>query len=69
MLAVLYAVKIVYICVFMTCSTSCCHCDTIIAPWNVCVHLYIYVYVYVEPPRGTRGRREDWKDEVKWWAL
>ena len=35
-----------YICVFMTCSTSCCLCDTLMDPWNVCVFIY-YVGMYV----------------------
>ena len=28
-----------YICVFMTCSTSCCLYDTLMDPWNVCMYV------------------------------
>jgi len=34
-----------YICVFMTCSTSCCLFYTLMDPWNVCVCIY-YVGIY-----------------------
>ena len=39
MFVVFYAVNI---CVFMTCSTSCCLFDTLMVPWNV----YTYVRMY-----------------------
>jgi len=29
----------VYICVFMTCSTSYCLCDTLMVPWKVCTYV------------------------------
>jgi hypothetical protein len=47
MFVVFYIVKIVYICVFMTCSTSCYLCDTHMDPWNVraCVCMYVCTYV------------------------
>jgi hypothetical protein len=34
---VFFTVKIVYICVFMTCSTCCCLCETLVDPWYMCV--------------------------------
>jgi hypothetical protein len=37
MLVVFYIEKIVYICVFMTCSISCL-CDKLLDPWNVCMY-------------------------------
>jgi len=37
MIIVIYTVKIVYICVFMTCSISYCLCDTLLDPWNACM--------------------------------
>jgi len=37
MFVVLYVVKIVYICVFRTCSTSCCLCDSFLDPWIVLI--------------------------------
>jgi len=39
MFLVLYTVKIVYICVLMTCSTSCCPCKKLMDAWNV--HMYV----------------------------
>jgi len=41
MFIVFYTVKIVYICVYMTCSTSCCLCDTLMDVWNVCMYVCI----------------------------
>jgi hypothetical protein len=41
MFIVFYTVKIVYICVFMTCSTSYCLCDTLMNSWNVCMYVCI----------------------------
>jgi hypothetical protein len=41
-----YIVKIVYICVFMTCSTASCLCDTLIYPWNVCIYVCVCMYVF-----------------------
>jgi len=38
MFKVFYTVKIVYICVFMTSSTSYCLCDTFTDPWNLCIY-------------------------------
>jgi len=29
-----------YICVFMTCSTSCCLYDTLMDSWNVCMYVW-----------------------------
>ena len=43
MFTVPYTVKIVYICVFMTHSTSYCLCDTHMDPVNV--HMYVCMYV------------------------
>jgi len=37
-----YAVKIVYICVFIVFYISCCLCDTIMDPWNVCCYVCMY---------------------------
>jgi hypothetical protein len=45
MFLVFCALKIVYICVFMTCSTSNFLCDTPMGPLNVCMHICMYVYV------------------------
>ena len=39
MFVVFYTVKIVYICVFMTCSTSCSSCEKCMDAWNV--HMYV----------------------------
>jgi len=39
MCLVFYTVKIVYIYVFMTCSTPCCLCDTLMDPWNICMYV------------------------------
>jgi len=36
-----------YTCVFMTCSTFCCLCDTLMDPWNVCTYVHMYVCMYV----------------------
>ena len=52
MFVVFYIVNL-YICVFMTCSTSCCLYDTLMDPWNisvcVCVCLQIfYVIVFYQ---------------------
>jgi hypothetical protein len=46
MFVVLYTVHR-YICVFMTCSTSCCLNDTLMDPWNVYVCVCVCVYVCV----------------------
>jgi hypothetical protein len=46
MLIVFYTVN-VYICVFMTFSTSCCLYGTIMDLWNVCIYTYICVCVRV----------------------
>ena len=40
-------VKIVYICVFMTCSKSCCHCYTLTDPLNICMYISVCVCVCV----------------------
>ena len=45
--APLYTVKIVYICIFMTCCTSCCIFDTLIDSWKVLVYLFTYLCMYV----------------------
>jgi len=34
--------KIVYICVFTTCSSSYCLVDTLIDPWNVCICMCVW---------------------------
>jgi len=45
----------VYICVFMSYSTSYCVCDTLMDPWSVCMHVCIYVvYQYSNNPNMTR---------------
>ena len=36
-----------YICVFITCSTSCCLYDTLMDPWNVCARAHVCVCVCV----------------------
>jgi len=46
MIVVIYTVKIVYICVFMTCSISCCLFDTLMDPWNVCMLSCKYTYAH-----------------------
>jgi hypothetical protein len=63
MFVVFYTVKIVYICVFMTCSTSCHLCDTHMDPRNVracvyvcgcimyvcmCVCVYMYICMHAQ---------------------
>jgi len=40
MFVVFYTVNL-YICVFMTSSTSCCLFDTLMDPWNVYMHVCI----------------------------
>jgi len=45
MFIVFYTVKIVYICICMTCSTSYCLCDTVMNPWNMCICKYVRVCV------------------------
>jgi hypothetical protein len=40
MFVALYTVNL-YICLFMTCSTSYCLCDTLVDPWNVCNYKYV----------------------------
>jgi len=47
MFIVYYPVKIEYICVFMTCSTSYCLCDTLVDPWYVCIYVHMYVFTCV----------------------
>jgi len=49
-----YTVKTVYICEFMTRSTSYCLRDTLMDPWNVCMHacmmyagMYVCLYVFI----------------------
>jgi uncharacterized membrane protein len=42
---VFYTVKIVYICVFMMCSTSYSLDDTLADPWDVCMQVYVCIYV------------------------
>ena len=53
MLVIFYIAKIVYTCVFMTCSTSWVFM-TLTDPWNVCMYvciicicIYIYIYIYI----------------------
>jgi len=45
MFMVFHTVKIVYICVFRTCSTSYCLCYTLTDPWTVWICLCMYVNV------------------------
>ena len=45
MFVVFYTVNL-YICVFMTCSTSYCIYDTLMDPWNTRVRVYMFVCVY-----------------------
>ena len=40
---IFYTVKIVYICVLMTCSTSYCPSDTLKDPWNVCTYVCLKI--------------------------
>ena len=47
MLVVFYTVQMVYMCIFMICSTFCCLCDELKDPWNVSVYICIYVCMYV----------------------
>lgn len=55
MFIVFYSIKIMYICVFMTCSTPYCPCGTLMDPWNVhvcvcacvCTYAYTYACMYV----------------------
>ena len=52
MFVVFYIVKIVYICVFMTCSTLYCLCEKLVDLWNaynvcVCVCVCVCMYMYV----------------------
>ena len=43
MYVVLYTVKIVYICVFMNCSTSCYPCEKLMDAWNVRMYVSISI--------------------------
>ena len=45
MFIVFYAVKIMNICIFMTCSTSSCLCGKLLDPWNVCIYASMCVIV------------------------
>jgi len=47
MFLVFYPVKVVCICVFMTCSKPCCLCDPRMVSWNVCVYVCKYVYLEI----------------------
>ena len=47
MFKVIYTVKIVHTCVFMTCSIYYCHCDTRIHRMQLCMFVCICVCVYV----------------------
>jgi len=40
MVIVFCTVKVEYICVFMTCSTSYCLFATLMDPWNMCVCVF-----------------------------
>ena len=44
MSAEFYTGKTVYICVFITCSTSYCLCDIFMVPWKI----YMYVCMYIQ---------------------
>jgi hypothetical protein len=46
MFVVFYSVKIVYICVFMTCSTSYCLCLNLKIHGIVCMYVRMYVCTY-----------------------
>ena len=46
MFLVFYTVKIVYICVFMTFSTSYCLSDTLMDPRKVCTYVCVYICMY-----------------------
>ena len=39
--------KIVYICVFMTCSISYCLCENLVDLWNVCMYVCVCVCVFI----------------------
>ena len=52
MFIVFYTV-ILYISVFVTCSTSYSLYDTLMDPWNVCIYKYIYVQMYVRMSECT----------------
>jgi hypothetical protein len=47
MLGVFYSVKIVYICVLMTCSTCYCLCDKLIDQLNVYTEVCMHVFKYI----------------------
>jgi hypothetical protein len=44
MFIVFYTIKILYICVFITCFTSYCLCDTLM---DIKMHKYVCIYTYV----------------------
>jgi len=50
MFVVFYTVNIVYICVFMTCSTSYCLCDTLMDTWTVCIYVCFTVHFWTIHP-------------------
>jgi len=51
MFIVYYTVQIVYVCVFVTCSTFYCLCDTLTDPWN----MYVRLCARVHAPVYVRG--------------
>jgi hypothetical protein len=58
-LLVFYALKIVHTCVFKTCSTYYCLCDTLTNPWNVCMYVRMHVhnvYVVIMPGSSLQPR-------------
>ena len=47
---VVFDIVNLYICVFMTCSTSCCLYDTLMNPWNISVCVCVCVCVCFQIP-------------------
>jgi hypothetical protein len=50
MFLVFHTVKIVYICVFVNCSASCCLCNTLMDPWNVCMYENVHISAVLKVP-------------------
>jgi hypothetical protein len=60
MFVVFYIVKVVYICVFMTCSTLCCLCDKIMDPWKICMCIYVSTCLLWQVDEGPRCQLVVW---------
>ena len=58
--AVFYTGKIVYICVFMNCFTSCCLCNILMNPWNI--YMCVCVCVCIQHTHTQSGQNCCWQE-------